>query len=257
MITVLSPAKKLSPECNSNGSAYTKPVFLSQSANLVEILKSYDPVGLQSLMGISQNLSELNWERYQSWTSNFSPDLAREAVYSFKGDTYTGLDADSLKEKDIIFAQDNVRILSGLYGILKPLDLMLPYRLEMGTRLENKNGKNLYEFWGDSLSETISSELDTHKDKVVINCASNEYFKSIDNEALGVSVITPEFKEIKNGKTRMISFFAKKARGMMARFIVENRIDFSEQILDFNMAGYKFDQSLSSQGKPVFTRIKP
>ena len=125
------------------------------------------------------------------------------------------------------------------------------------SKYQNENGKNLYEFWGDSLSETICRELDKHKDKVVINCASNEYFKSIDNKALGVSVITPEFKEIKNGKTRMISFFAKKARGMMARFIVENRIDFSEQILDFNMAGYKFDQSLSSQGKPVFTRIKP
>ena len=257
MITVLSPAKKLSPKCNSNGSAFTKPVFLNQSENLVEILKSFDPVDLQSLMGISHNLSELNWERYQSWTSNFSPDIAREAVYSFKGDTYTGLDADSLTEKDIIFAQDNVRILSGLYGVLKPLDLMLPYRLEMGTKLENKNGKNLYEFWGDSISEIISRELDTHDNKIVINCASNEYFKSIDNKSLGASVITPEFKEIKNGKTRMISFFAKKARGMMARFIVENRISSSEKILDFNMSGYKFDQSLSSMEKPVFTRLQP
>ena len=257
MITILSPAKKLSSECNSNGSAYTKPVFLDQSENLVEILKSYDPVDLQSLMGISQNLSELNWERIQSWTSNFSPDIARQAVYSFKGDTYTGLDADSLTDRDIIFAQDNVRILSGLYGVLKPLDLMLPYRLEMGTKLENGNGKNLYEFWGDRLSEIISHDLNTHKDKVIINCASNEYFKSINNKALSAKVITPEFKEIKNGKTRMISFFAKQARGMMARFIVENRIEFSEQILDFNMAGYKFDQSLSNQEKPVFTRNQP
>ena len=254
MITVLSPAKKLSPECNSNGSAYTKPVFLDQSENLVEILKSYDPVGLQSLMGISQNLSELNWERYQSWTSNFSPDIAREAVYSFKGDTYTGLDADSLAEKDIIFAQDNVRILSGLYGVLKPLDLMLPYRLEMGTRLENKNGKNLYEFWGDSLSEIISRELDTHKDKALINCASNEYFKSISNEFLEASVITPEFKEIKNGTIKMISFYAKKARGMMARYIIENRIDDVEDILSFNLDGYSYDSALSTESKPVFTR---
>ena len=133
---------------------------------------------------------------------------------------------------------------------------MLPYRLEMGTKLENENGKNLYDFWGDRLSRIISSDLDSHNEKVVINCASNEYFKSIDNETLGANVITPEFKEIKNGKTRIISFFAKKARGMMARFIVENRIDSSEQILNFNMAGYKFDQSLSSQEKPVFTRIQ-
>ena len=135
MITVLSPAKKLSTECSSNGSAYTKPVFLDHSENLVEILRSFDPIGLQSLMGISENLSELNWERFQNWTSDFSPDISRQAVYSFKGDTYTGLDADNLSEKDIIFAQDKVRILSGLYGVLKPLDLMLPYRLEMGTRV--------------------------------------------------------------------------------------------------------------------------
>ena len=257
MITILSPAKKLSPECSVNGSAYTQPVFLDQSENLVEILRSFDPIELQSLMGISQNLSELNWERFQSWTSNFSPDIARQAIYSFKGDTYTGLDADTLSEKDIIFAQEKVRILSGLYGLLKPLDLMLPYRLEMGTRLDNKKGKNLYEFWGDSLSVAISQELDNHKDMTVINCASNEYFKSIYNSSLNANIVTPEFKEIKNGKTRMISFFAKKARGMMARFIIENRIEDAEQILDFNMAGDKYDSSLSEDARPVFTRVQP
>ena len=257
MITVLSPAKKLSAECSSNGSAYTKPVFLGHSENLVEILRSFDPIGLQSLMGISENLSELNWERFQNWTSDFSPGIARQAVYSFKGDTYTGLDADTLSEKDIIFAQDKVRILSGLYGVLKPLDLMLPYRLEMGTRLDNKKGKNLYEFWGGRISETISQDLEDHKDKTVINCASNEYFKSINNSSLNANVVAPEFKEIKNGKTRMISFFAKKARGMMARFIVENRIEDAEQILDFNMAGYKYDPSLSEKVRPVFTRVQP
>ena len=142
MITVLSPAKKLSSECVANGSAYTRPVFLDQSKDLLTILKSLDPVGLQSLMGISQNLSELNWERFQSWTSDFSPETSRQAAYSFKGDTYNGLDADTLSEKDMIFSQDRVRILSGLYGLLKPLDLMLPYRLEMGTKLDNKKGKN-------------------------------------------------------------------------------------------------------------------
>jgi len=257
MITVLSPAKKLSAECSSNGSAYTKPVFLDHSENLVEILRSFDPIGLQSLMGISENLSELNWERFQNWTSDFSPDIARQAVYSFKGDTYTGLDADSLSEKDIIFAQDKLRILSGLYGVLKPLDLMLPYRLEMGTRIDNKKGKNLYEFWGGRISETISQDLEDHKDKTVINCASNEYFKSINNSSLNANVVTPEFKEIKNGKTRIISFFAKKARGMMARFIVENRIEDAEHILDFNRAGYKYDPSLSEDAKPVFTRVQP
>ena len=257
MITVLSPAKKLSSECSSNGSAYTTPVFLKQSEGLVKTLKLYDPLGLQSLMGISQNLSELNWERFQSWTADFSPDISRQAVYSFKGDTYTGLDADTLSEKDIIFAQDRVRILSGLYGVLKPLDLMLPYRLEMGTKLDNKKGKNLYEFWGDRLSSTISKELEDHKDKTIINCASNEYFKSINNSSLNANVLTPEFKEIKNDKIRMISFFAKKARGMMARFIIENRIDSTDQILEFDLAGYKYDPSLSEDVKPVFTRAQP
>jgi len=257
MITILSPAKKLSPKCSVNGSAYTKPVFLNQSENLVEILRSFDPIGLQSLLRISENLAELNWERFQSWTSDFSPDIARQAVYSFMGDTYTGLDADTLSEKDIIFAQDKVRILSGLYGVLKPLDLMLPYRLEMGTRLDNKKGKNLYEFWGDSLSVSISQELEDHKDRTVINCASKEYFKSINKSSLNANIVIPEFKEIKNGKTRMISFFAKKARGMMARFIVENRIEDAGQILDFNMAGYKYDPLLSEDARPVFTRVQP
>ena len=257
MITVLSPAKKLSPECIANGNTYTRPIFLDRSNNLVTILKSIDPVGLQSLMGISQNLSELNWERFQSWTSDFSPDTSRQAAYSFKGDTYTGLDADSLSKKDMTFAQDTLRILSGLYGVLRPLDLMLPYRLEMGTKLDNNKGKNLYEFWGHSISETIIQDLKDHKDKTILNCASNEYFKSIDNSSLNANIVTPEFKEIKNGKTRMISFFAKKARGMMARFVIENRIEDKDSILDFNMAGYKYDSSLSEEIKPVFTRKQP
>ena len=257
MITILSPAKKLSPECIAAGGAYTRPIFLDQSKDLVTILKSLDPVGLQSLMGISQNLSELNWERFQSWSSDFSPETSRQAAYSFKGDTYNGLDADTLSEKDMIFAQERVRILSGLYGVLKPLDLMLPYRLEMGTKLDNKRGKNLYEFWGDSISKTITQDLKNHKDKTVLNCASNEYFKSIDNSSLNANIVTPEFKEINNGKTRMISFYAKKARGMMSRFVIENRIEDTRSIIDFNMGGYKYDSSLSEELKPVFTRKQP
>jgi hypothetical protein len=171
MITVLSPAKKLSTDCFAKGSAYTKPVFLEDSNRLVNILKDYKPDQLQILMGISQNLSTLNWERFQSWTSDYAPSISREAFFSFKGDTYTGLNAESLSEKDVIFAQDNVRILSGLYGVLKPLDLMLPYRLEMGTKLQNSRGKNLYDFWGSSIAMNISNELKSHKQKVIINCA--------------------------------------------------------------------------------------
>ena len=254
MITVLSPAKKLSTDCSAKGSAYTKPAFLEDSDRLVSILKDYKPDQLQTLMGISQNLSELNWERFQSWTSDYAPSISREAFFSFKGDTYTGLNAESLSEKDVIFAQDNVRILSGLYGVLKPLDLMLPYRLEMGTKLQNSRGKNLYDFWGSSIAMNISNELNGHKQKVIINCASNEYYKSIANQFLEVAVITPEFKEIKNDTIKMISFYAKKARGMMARYIIDNRIDSSEEILSFNLDGYSFDPSLSSKMKPVFTR---
>ena len=254
MITVLSPAKKLSKDCFSEGNRFSKPVFLDQSSNLVSILKSYDPPALQSLMGISENLSELNWERFQSWTTNISPDDSRQAVYSFKGDTYTGLDADTLKDSDLDFAQNNIRILSGLYGLLKPLDLMLPYRLEMGTKLENKHGKNLYEFWGDSLSKTLSKELENHKNKIIINCASNEYFKSIDNSSLDADVIDPQFKEIKNGKTRIISFFAKKARGMMARWIIENKITDFEKLSGFNVDGYKYSKAESTATSPVFLR---
>lgn len=254
MITVLSPAKKLSTDCFAKGNAYTKPVFLEDSNKLVSILKEYKPDQLQTLMGISQNLSELNWERFQSWTSDYAPNISREAFFSFKGDTYTGLNAESLSEKDVIFAQDNVRILSGLYGVLKPLDLMLPYRLEMGTKLQNSRGKNLYDFWGSSIATNISNELKGHKQKVIINCASNEYFKSIGKEFLEDIVITPEFKEKKNGTIKMISFYAKKARGMMARYIIDNRIDSSEDILSFNLDGYSFNPSLSSKMKPVFTR---
>ena len=257
MITVLSPAKKLSPQCNSSGSAYTKPLFLDQSENLVEILKSYDPVGLQSLMGISQNLSELNWERYQSWTSNFSPDIAREAVYSFKGDTYTGLDADSLDEKDIIFAQDNVRILSGLYGVLKPLDLMLPYRLEMGTRLENENGKNLYEFWGDRITETLGQHLKASGSPVLVNLASNEYFKAVKPKSLDVEVITPQFRDLKNGQYKMISFFAKKARGVMARYIIQKGLNEPEGLKRFKGDGYYYSPEHSEGNNWVFLRDAP
>ena len=254
MITVLSPAKKLSTDCSAKGSAYTKPVFLEDSDRLVSILKDYKPDQLQTLMGISQNLSELNWERFQSWTSDYAPSISREAFFSFKGDTYTGLNAESLSGQDVIFAQDNVRILSGLYGVLKPLDLMLPYRLEMGTKLHNSRGKNLYDFWGSSIAMNISNELKGHKQKVIINCASNEYFKSIGDQFVEEAVITPEFKEIKNDTIKMISFYAKKARGMMARYIIDNRIDSSEEILSFNLDGYSFNPSLSSKMKPVFTR---
>jgi len=254
MITVLSPAKKLSNECCSDTENPQSPQFLNQSEELATQLKQMDPVDLMSLMGISENLATLNWERMQIWNKSFKPDNSREAVYSFQGDTYIGLNVGTLDSDDLQFAQDNIRILSGLYGILRPLDLIMPYRLEMGTKLKNRLGNNLYEYWNDTLAQSFNKELNYHDRNVVINCASVEYFKSIDRPALGAKVITPQFKEIKEGKLRMISFFAKKARGMMARFIIQNRIENEKDILSFNLGGYSYDPSLSTPFMPVFTR---
>ena len=254
MLTVLSPAKKLSKECNVHTDQYELPRFLKQSEELVRTLKKMDPNDLMSLMGISENLAILNWERIQNWNKLFKPKNSREAVYSFMGDTYTGLDSDSLDNDDLVFAQKHTRILSGLYGVLRPMDFMMPYRLEMGTKLENRSGNNLYDYWGDTLAESINNELQEHKNNVVVNCASVEYFKSIDRPSLSAQVITPHFKEIKNGKTKMISFFAKKARGMMARFIVKERIRKPSELESFNELGYKFSKKESTDNDFVFNR---
>ena len=232
------------------------PQFLDDSNQLVSIIKKSQPEDLQNLMGISEKLSILNWERYQNWKIPFNKSASRQAVFSFQGDTYTGLNVESLNAKEISFAQDHTRILSGLYGVLKPLDLMMPYRLEMSTQLKNRIGKNLYEFWSEKLSRSLSNELKDHKEKIIINCASVEYFKSIDNKGLNASVITPIFKDIKNGTPKIISFFAKKARGMMARYIIQNHINNPDDIIKFDFGGYSFNSSLSTPLEPVFTRAQ-
>ena len=254
MITVLSPAKKLSKDCCARTDKFQSPRFINQSKILVEQLKSMDPSDLMSLMGISENLATLNWERMQNWNDVSDQGSSMEALYFFLGDTYAGLDAESFDTKDVEFAQTNTRILSGLYGVLRPLDLMKPYRLEMGTKLNNRLGNSLYDFWNDTLAKSINEELKQHKQQVLINCASVEYFKSIDYPALGAEVITPQFKELRDGKLKMISFFAKKARGMMARYIIKNRIIDKNDILSFNLGGYSYDSSLSTPLEPVFTR---
>tara|TARA_B110000438_G_C15744972_1_gene620280 strand:+ start:34 stop:807 length:774 start_codon:yes stop_codon:yes gene_type:complete len=254
MITVVSPAKKLSSHCQARTDKYQNPEFINESHDLILQLKSLSPVDLEGLMGISEKLAILNWERIQNWNPNFSSNSTQEAIFSFKGDTYVGLGAESFNENEIKFAQDHLRILSGLYGILKPLDLMMPYRLEMGTKFENKHGKNLYKFWGDKLSNSLKSQLKKHDEKTIINCASVEYFKSIKNPSLDAKIITPIFKEIKLGKPKLISFFAKKARGMMARFIIKNKINHHNKILGFESDGYKYNQELSTETEPVFTR---
>ena len=255
MITVLSPAKKLSAECHAHGTTFTQPQFLTQSNRLVKKLQTFDPQALQSLMSISEKLSMLNWERYKVWKKSFKPESARQAVYTFMGDTYNGLDAQTLNDDDILFSQDNTRILSGLYGILKPLDLMMPYRLEMGTKLENEVGKNLYEFWGSKLSKSLSKELNGHKTKTIINCASVEYFNSIDNHDLKAEIVTPVFKEIKNGNPCIISFFAKKARGMMVRYLLDKENVTAKTLLGFDYGGYAYsEEHTESPLSPVFIR---
>ena len=254
MITVLSPAKKLSKECIKKTENHNVPRFLDQSSELVSQLKGMEPGDLMSLMGISENLAILNWERMQNWNRSLRPESSMESAYCFLGDTYAGLDAESLDDNDMDFAQKHTRILSGLYGILRPLDLMMPYRLEMGTKFSNKRGKNLYDYWDDSLSNNINEDLSDHNENVVVNCASVEYFKAIDRPSLEPKIITPHFKDMKNGTYKMISFFAKKARGMMARFIVQNRIEKAKDILAFNLGGYSYNASLSTPTQPVFTR---
>jgi cytoplasmic iron level regulating protein YaaA (DUF328/UPF0246 family) len=254
MITILSPAKKLSKDCYSVTNDYHLPKYIDKSRVLVNGLKNLDPVDYMSLMNISESLATLNWERMQKWNSNFNSKNSREAIYSFSGDTYTGFDVSSLNDEDLKFADLNLRILSGLYGLLRPLDLIMPYRLEMGTKLENNKGKDLYEYWGSSLGENIIEELKVHKNPVVINCASLEYFKSIKFKTNNIDIITPQFKDWKNGKLKIISFYAKKARGMMARFIVKNKIENKNDILKFDLGGYKYQPSLSSSLEPVFTR---
>ncbi|MBT3606896.1 MAG: peroxide stress protein YaaA [Candidatus Marinimicrobia bacterium] len=255
MITILSPAKKLSSNCSAYGTNYSYPKFLDASKKLVNRIKKFDPPALQSLMGISEKLSELNWERYRAWVYPASPEISREAIYTYMGDTYTGLDALTLSGDDINFAQNNTRILSGLYGVLKPLDLIQHHRLEMGTKLVNESGNNLYEYWSSSLSKSISEELKNHSNSTIINCASVEYFKSIDIPELNNPVVTPQFKEMKKGKFRIVSFYAKKARGMMARYIIQNRIQNPNDILSFNLDGYSYNESLSTLLTPVFTRV--
>tara|TARA_B100001996_G_scaffold184015_1_gene140691 strand:+ start:4675 stop:5448 length:774 start_codon:yes stop_codon:yes gene_type:complete len=256
MITVISPAKKLSDECHAYEADHSQPAYLGKSTELVDQLKSYEPPHLQSLMGISEKLSVLNWERYQSWKPSFGSDNSRQAIFTFKGDTYTGLDADTLSNEDLSFSQNHTRILSGLYGVLKPLDLIMPYRLEMGTKIENKSGKDLYDFWGDMLVDGLEKDLSDHDSKYVVNCASVEYFKSIDKDSLKGKVITPVFKEIKNGKARIVSFFAKKARGMMARYIIQNRINDPKDIRQFDLGGYNYNDGLSNAVEPTFTRVQ-
>ena len=254
MIIVLSPAKTLDYEFETDEN-HSIPSFLSQSSKLIGQLKKKEPKDIASLMGLSDKLATLNYDRYQSWTaSKKASNDSKPSLLVFKGDVYQGLQAEDLTKKEMNFAQKHVRILSGLYGILRPLDLMKPYRLEMGTKLETTQGKNLYEFWGDKIQKNVLDELKNQKSDLLINLASKEYFTVLGKVPEDVNVISPAFKDYKNGKYKIISFYAKKARGLMARWIIQNKVTDFENLKDFDVEGYKYSKAESTSTTPVFLR---
>ena len=256
MIIVLSPAKTLDYTTQRNIDDFSSPVFLNKSKNLIGELKKKKSKEISSLMKLSDKLTSLNVERYQNWKGQIKPsDNAQQSIYVFKGDVYQGLDIDSFTKKDINFAQQHLRILSGLYGILKPLDIIEPYRLEMGTKLKTQNGDNLYDFWGNNISKEIEKELKILKSKTLINLASNEYYDSIQSLSENINVISPVFKDKgKDGKFKIISFYAKKARGYMASWLIKNKINKNDDIKKFSEEGYKFSAQESTKDIPVFLR---
>ena len=252
MKIVISPAKSLDYETPCPTRKYTQGIFLEEAAQLNAVLKKKTPKKISALMNISPALGELNYQRNQEWSLPFTPENARQAVYAFKGDVYIGLDAYTIPEEKLDQLQDKLRILSGQYGVLKPLDLMQPYRLEMGTKLKVRTKDNLYQFWGDKITAALNEEL--KENEPFVNLASNEYFKSVKAKQLKSPVITPVFKDYKDGKLKMISFFAKKARGMMVRYIIDNDVETVEALKGFNYEGYGFDANLSTEKELVFTR---
>ena len=255
MLILLSPAKKLDFESETLRSKFTQPKLLEDTAELARAAKSLKEIDLKNLMGISDKLAELNVARFKAFKMPFTLGNAKQAIDSFKGDVYTGLDAETLSDDDVDFAQAHVRILSGLYGVLRPLDLMQPYRLEMGIRFTNQRGGNLYQFWGSKITEQLNADLDGDAVPVVVNLASNEYFKSVKTKGLNARIITPIFKEIKDGKPpKIISFLAKKARGLMTRYIIENRIEHVDALKDFNESGYAYNAAMSAEDDWVFVR---
>lgn len=254
MIIVLSPAKTLDFETPPHIKDFTEPQLLDSSKKLIKRLRAFSPPDISELMGISDKLGDLNFGRYLAWKAPFTPANAKQAVLAFKGDVYTGLDADSLDKPSLKWAQNHLRILSGLYGVLRPLDLMQPYRLEMGTKLQTRWGEDLYQFWGNTITDNLNETLKKDRPPVLVNLASNEYYKAVKPADIKAEIITPVFKDWKGGNYKVISFFAKKARGLMARYIVENRLKNVEALKDFEMAGYRYNPAMSEARQWVFVR---
>jgi uncharacterized protein len=252
MKIVISPAKSLNFEKTLPTLKFSETSFLKEARQVHKVLKQKTPNELSDLMSISDNLAQLNWQRNQDWKTPFTPQNARAAIYTFDGDVYSGLDAFTISLDKLDDLQSRLRILSGLYGLLKPLDLMQAYRLEMGTKIPIGNSKNLYEFWKPTVTKALNKELE--KGELFINLASTEYFSAVDVKTLKVPVITPEFKDYKDGKLKIISFFAKKARGMMVRYILDTNAKTIEDLKGFNYEGYQFDANLSQGNQLVFTR---
>ncbi|MGV4317651.1 peroxide stress protein YaaA [Citrobacter freundii] len=254
MLILISPAKTLDYQSPLATTRHTLPELLDHSQQLIHVARQLSAPQIGKLMGISDKLADLNATRFHDWQPDFTPDNARQAILAFKGDVYTGLQAETFSAADFDFAQQHLRMLSGLYGVLRPRDLMQPYRLEMGIRLANAKGKDLYQFWGDIITDKLNEALEAQGDSVVINLASDEYFKSVKPKKLNAELIKPVFLDEKNGKFKVISFYAKKARGLMSRYIIENRLTQPEQLTAFNSEGYFFDEEASGNGELVFKR---
>ncbi len=254
MLTILSPAKSLDFKNPINITKHTLPEFHLDSAKLISDLKKLSPQQVASLMGLSDKLAALNVGRYRDWSKKFTFENSKQAIFAFDGDVYDGFNVGSLSSRELKFAQDHLRILSGLYGILRPMDLMQPYRLEMGTAFKNARGRDLYAFWGRTITEALVKILDSQKKPVLLNLASEEYFKSIQVGSLKCPVISPVFQDAKDGKYKIISFYAKRARGLMARYVIENRLQDPSDLINFNLDGYSYFPAGSKPEKPMFRR---
>ena len=257
MITVISPAKTLDFTTPPTTKTFSQPKFIKQAEKLVGLCKQMSPNDLSQLMGISTNLGLLNAERFRAWHLPFTPQNAKQALMAFNGDVYASLDVSTLTDDNLSYAQDHLRILSGLYGILRPLDLIQPYRLEMSTRLKNPKGNDLYQYWGQSISENLNTTLQSNNEYLLLNLASEEYFKSINLNVLDATIVTPVFKDKKNGEYKVISFFSKRARGLMANYLIKEQIQDVEGLNSFNDAGYKYAEEESNPLNPVFLRDIP
>lgn len=254
MLAVISPAKTLDYETALPTDQFTQPRLLADSAELIDVARQLSATEIASLMSVSEKIAQLNVARFHDWQPEFDFANARQAIFAFKGDVYTGLDAYELNDAQLDFAQQHLRMLSGLYGLLRPLDLMMPYRLEMGTKLQNPRGQNLYTFWGDQITQLINTDLADVGTDILVNLASDEYYKSVKESKVKAEIIKPVFLDQKNGKYKVISFYAKKARGLMARFMIENKIEQIDDLKAFNSEGYYFDKVSSSSHELVFKR---